>query len=391
MKVLHVITSLDYKYGGPPIALINLVKSQLNIEDIKKVYLFTTFLKENERKTVLESVVDLKDKKFVLIFLKARTFYRLFFEFQKLIKLIIKSDIIHIHGLYRFPVIISAFLSRLIGKPYIIRTHGSLDPYLKNKSKYGLIGKILKNISELIIERSNLNSASFLHFTTEEEYKLSRKYHSNRKIMIVSNGVENVNKNINPYDFNNKLQLSENNKKILFLGRIHQKKGIDILLKGFEEAFKIDNKLVLIIAGPDNENILDELIYDYKIKKLPIFYIGEVDHKKIGDYYSAADLFVLTSYTENFGIAVVEAIAYGLPVLISKHINIHEEINNLNCGFICDLNTESISNQILKAVYDKDLSNHVREFGSKQILNKYSWVSISKTLYSYYLKAINEN
>ena len=391
MKILHVITSLDNRFGGPPIALINLVKSQLNIPQIKKIFILTTFIDDKEKRREFESVYDLKDKRFKLIILKARTFYRLFFNFPKIIHYISKSDIIHIHGLYRFPVIISAVLARFLGKPFIIRTHGSLDPYLKHRSKFGLIGIILKNISELIVERANLNSASYLHFTSEEEYRLSRNYHSNKRIIIVSNGVEYPKKNIKPYDFNLKFGLTEKNKKLLFLGRIHQKKGLDILLSGFEKAFKKDNNLVLIIAGPDNENILEKLLYQYKRKNLPIFSLGQVNHKQIGDYFSAADLFVLTSYTENFGIAVVESISYGLPVLISKYINIYREIKNLKCGLTCDLDADSIATAMLKGVYDLDLRNHVKKFGSKEILDKYSWLSISKTLYFHYLNAIKGN
>ncbi len=388
MKILHVITSLDYRYGGPPVALKNLVKAQINIPEIKKIFILTTYLNNNEKKREIEIFNNLKNEKFDLIIIKAQTFFRLLFCFKKLIKLIRNSDIIHIHGLYRFPVIISAFISRILRKPFIIRPHGSLDPYLKSRSKFGLIGKIFKNISELILERYNLNQASFLHFTSEEEYKLSSNFHSNPRKIIVSNGVEEPNKKINLYNFNEKLGLNEKNKKILFLGRIHQKKGIDILIKGFLKAFKRDQKLVLIIAGPDNEKIMSKLLSPYKDKNLPIFYIGEVAHEKVGDYFCSADLFVLTSHTENFGIAVVEAITYGLPVLISKNINIYKEIMDLNLGSICELNEESISNAIISSVYDNNLREYVRKNGKKEMLKKYSWLTISKTLYFHYITAI---
>ena len=391
MRILHVINSLHPKYGGPVIGLINLVKSQKKINPSDSINILTSVLDNEEEYYVQKYKKELNSLGIKVLSFKAFTFFRVISNIYKVCNLITKNDVLHIHGLYRFPVILCAITSRIIKKPYIIRTHGSLDPYLKKQSSFGKFGQILKFISENIIETSNLNAAAFIHFTSEEESLLAKPFHSNLNPMIVPNGVEEPNHNINAIDFHKTLKLPRTMKVILFLGRIHPKKGINLLIEGFKIALKKNKDIALVFVGPDNDNLIDQYISKKDLKNKPIFYLGQIDHDQIGSYFKGADIFALTSYTENFGIAVVEAISYGCPVLISENINIYKKIKNLGCGYICELSKESISEGIIKAISDKKLQNHLRKIGKYKILETFSWDAISEKIYKFYIKAIRNN
>jgi glycosyltransferase involved in cell wall biosynthesis len=127
-----------------------------------------------------------------------------------------------------------------------------------------------------------------------------------------------------------------NKRIVLFLGRIHPKKGCDILIEAFAQIASKDPALHLVIAGPDKDgwrSALEKIVHQSGIYDRVSWTGMLVGDLKWGAFH-AADIFILPSHSENFGVAVVEALACGIPVLITDKINIWQEIKNTKCGLV---------------------------------------------------------
>lgn len=221
-----------------------------------------------------------------------------------------------------------------------VMPHGMLDPYFQRAA-----GRKLKAIRNVIywklIERRVVNQADGLLFTCEEERNLARKTFSPyrpKKELVIGLGVEEP-----PEHRSSMMQSSvaENKSYLLFLSRIHEKKGVDQLLEGFSRTlpsnFATD---ALVVAGPGLESAYGEKLKSFVRSVDALSTVVEFPGMLSGDSKWAAfygcEAFILPSHQENFGIAVVEALACGKPVLISNQINIWREIQLAGAGIVAD-------------------------------------------------------
>lgn len=234
----------------------------------------------------------------------------------------------------------------------LVMPHGMLDPYFQLAA-----GRKLKRIRNWIywniIESKTINGADKILFTSEEECMLAKKTFSSynpRKEIVIGMGVGEP-----PYRtdklkeaFKNKCPEVNNSPYILFLGRIHEKKGLNMLIDAYEKVLQETESLAiggistnlpkLIIAGPGIESwygmsISNKVLASSVLSKV-VFFTGMLaGDVKWGAFYGC-EAFILPSHQENFGIAVVEAMACGKPVLISDKVNIWREIRNADCGIV---------------------------------------------------------
>lgn len=222
-------------------------------------------------------------------------------------------------------------------KTFMVFTHGMLDPYFKRAYP---LKHIKKAIYWYLAEYWVLRSAFRVLFTTQMEADLARKsfmFHT-WKEHVVPYGTSGppIEKEEALAAFYNAVPQAINKRFLLFLGRIHQKKGCDLLIEAFAKIAGLDPDLHLIVAGPDQQGLQKEL--DAAAQQVGIadriLWPGMITGAaKWGALY-ACEAFVLPSHQENFGIAVAEALSCSKPVLISNQVNIAPEIANDNAGFV---------------------------------------------------------
>jgi glycosyltransferase involved in cell wall biosynthesis len=273
-----------------------------------------------------------------------------------------RFDAVIVHGLWLFQSFgVSQALSeykRNIAKQksnghapkLFIMPHGMLDPYFQRSSSRKL--KAIRNwIYWKLIEGRIINNAEGLLFTCKEESRLANQPftpYQPKKELVVGLGIAAPPAfKLSMQDAFRKLCIGLGNSPyILFLGRIDPKKGIDLLLNAYEKllihssAKKKKELPKLVIAGPGLETIygrnIQAAVYNNPILKRSVFFPGMLEgESKWGALYGC-DVFALPSHQENFGIAVVEALACSKPVLISNQINISQEIKNAEAGLIED-------------------------------------------------------
>jgi glycosyltransferase involved in cell wall biosynthesis len=237
-----------------------------------------------------------------------------------------------------------------------IMPHGMLDPYFQRAS--GRKIKALRNwLYWKLIEGNVVNGADGVLFTCEEELKLAQlpfRPYSPAKELNVGYGITEPPKSSKYIlkAFYRLIPDLQNQKFILFISRIHKKKGVDILIEAYAEIWKKHlNPLetqtpkppLLVIAGPGLDSDYGKKMSNLAASIIPnnsIFFPGMLSgEEKWGAFYSC-EAFILPSHQENFGIAVVEALGCGKPVLISDQINIYREIINHKAGIIAKDNLE---------------------------------------------------
>ena len=273
-----------------------------------------------------------------------------------LIENISKYDCVIIHALWLYHGF--AVHKAIIGKRlkmgnsaplYFVMPHGMLDPYFQNDKTRKL--KALRNkIYWKYIESRIVNDADGILFTCEEELLLARNtfkgYQPKREINIGYGIPSNTSFN----KINNQLPY------LLFLSRIHPKKGVDLLIAAYEEvATEYKDIPNLLIVGPGLDTHYGKNIYASVQANLEIrdkiSFNGMLTGDAKWDVFYNCEAFILPSHQENFGIAVVEALSCGKPVLITDKVNIWREIQAENAGFV-ESDTKAGIKQLLRKWID---------------------------------------
>mgnify|MGYP001099494205 CR=1 FL=1 len=374
MKILHVIASVAPRYGGPSKLVLELCREVGKQQ--QDVTIFTTNIDGKQNLDVpLNTPVEVEGIKVWYFPVQFPREYKFSMPMLNQLRTQVQNyDIVHIHSIYLFHTLIAAHYCRKFKVPYLIRPHGILDPFIRNRHS------CRKKIYEFFFEKRNLNGAAAIHYTAKEEMELAEPLKIRASGAIVPNGIDlSEYANLPKYgSFRKKYPELEGRKIILFLSRINFKKGMDVLARAFGEVARKRNDVNLVLAGPDNEgygikvrNWLEEEI----VLSRSLFtgmLLGEEKLSVLRD----SDLFVLPSYSENFGIAVVEAMACGLPVIISNKVNIWREVVEAGAGLVTDCDSHQVAEAILEVLDDSPLAEDMGERGKKLVAEKYAWPKI---------------
>lgn len=392
MKILHVISSLSPRSGGPTTTLRALAKYQAQAGLDVTVCTTNSDGPTGGKMPVPVNSAIVEDGVTYWYF-PYWTPILLAPSLQKwLMKHLGEFDLVDIHGLYRFPVTYSAWLARKVGIPYIIRPHGSLDPFMYKQSRYSLP---LKRLYEWKFELPNLNHAAAIHYTAKEEKERAEFLGLRAKPIVVPGGIDwESYKNLPTKGaFRRSLGLNDQVPLVLFLGRINFKKGLDLLIPAFARVVEEFSSARLAIVGPDNEG------YGSKVRRWcaesgiqdKVFFIDILGPEEVKQAYVDANVFVLPSYTENFGLTVVEAMASGCPVVISDQVNIWREIQDEGAGFVVSLAPSEIAEAICHLLEYKNEAEAMAGRGRLAAEKRYSWLPIVEQLTTVYREVIEEN
>lgn len=393
IRVLHVIQAISKKFGGVQTVLLDLAKAQA--EQGLDVEIATTNI-ATPKGDVLDVPISRPVERGGIIIhhfpvqLSAILFSHQFRNYLK--RNITKFDIIHIHGLYRFPPTYAAHIAWKQGVPYIIMPHGSLDPYLYKRSTRGSV--LLKRIYEQLFDLPNLNHASAIHFTAAEERKRTLFLGLKIPSFVIPNGIDwnNYEKLPNSGKFRAKLGIKDE-PVVLFLGRLHFKKGLDLLIQAFHQVNQQYPKSRLLIVGPDNDNYGAQVrswVHEYGLDS-KVQFVGHLDKDDVIQAYVDADVFVLPSYTENFGMTVIEAMACKLPVVISDQVNIHNEVAKSGGGLVTSCDAKEVADAVTKLLNNVNLCKSMGTAGRNAVKVKYAWPAIVDNLTKEYEEIIRRS
>ncbi len=256
-----------------------------------------------------------------------------------------RYDAVIVNGIWQFHSLGTWRALRNSSTPYVVFTHGMLDPWFKKRYP-------LKHIKKWMYwpwaEYRVLRDAGAVLFTCEEERVLARQsfwlYRSNEVVVGYGTARPAIDSRACRKEFLARFPELEGKRLALFLGRIHPKKGCDLLIRAFAKVLKGDTAWHLVFAGPDQTGWQKKLIAIAESLGVAsrITWTGMVAGQTKWGAIDASEVFVLPSHQENFGIAVAEALAEGLPALVTNKVNIWREIEAGGAGLIADDNLDGI-------------------------------------------------
>jgi glycosyltransferase involved in cell wall biosynthesis len=335
MKILRVIPSIDPLAGGPINGLVN-----SSIELIKKGHSIDVLCLDDPKSDYVKGFFCN-----VIAFKGRIGSYGYNPEVKSwLCKYVGDYDVVIIHGVWQYHSYITARVCKKLNIPYVQFTHGMLDPWFNQISN---LKKIKKLIYWKLFERLSINNANAVLFTSEEEMVLARKsfrpYSPNECVVAYGSSAPKSYTSQDVDDFYFRYPELKNSKFGLFLSRVHEKKGIELLFKAMTEINKFENKPITIaIAGTGDRNYLNALNSMALDRRLNIVWLGMLTGSDKWIAFHASEFFILPSHQENFGIVLAEALSTGTPVLTTNKVNIWREIESANCGFIGDDSEEGI-------------------------------------------------
>ena len=313
------------------------------------------------------------------------------FKIRKDIK---EYDIVHIHEHRQTLAILASYFARKNNIPYIVQAHGSVLPFFQKEG--------LKNLFDKVFGFKMLHNASCVFALTEVEKEQYLKMGvDEEKIEIVPLGI-----NLEEYEnlpsfgkFRSKFSIGENDKLILFVGRIHEIKGLDLLIDAFNDLISqndrenvgensledIDSSCIrLAIVGPDDGYLakLEEKIKEYSLEENVII-TGPLYNEEKQEALVDCDLFVMPSKYESFTTSGLEAMACSKPLVLTKNNHIHDWVDG-NVGLACEDDKDSLRQAIEKILFDEGMSLIFAENGKKLIKEKYNWDIINSQILEIY-------
>ena len=370
MWILSVIPSLAARDGGPAKAAIEMCRELLRRGEHAEIY--TTNADGTGRlKVPLGRPTDVAGVRVTYFAIHGSNYYKyspaLAVELRANVS---KFDIVDINSLYQFPSTAAAHYCRQHGMPYLLRPHGTLDPYLYRHHS------LRKRFYELLIEQRNRAAAAAVHFTSAEEMQLAQLSGLRFRGVVAPLGIELQPEPICSESAADIIwpQLATK-KTVLFLSRVNFKKGLDTLASAFGEIHRRRQDAHLVIAGPDTDG------YGKQVRGWlaeegalgSVTFTGMVLGERKAALLRRADLFVLPSYTENFGIAVVEAMAARLPVVVSNRVNIWREIAAAGAGLVVKPSAREVAEATLTLLDNPSLAKEMGERGRCLAREKFSW------------------
>lgn len=348
MRLLHVIANVARASGGPSKAAVDMALSVRDLGHEVTIYA-TDFGGETvSLDEARASGVDIQ--LFSVAF--PRFWQRSPALKHALEQTIPQCDLVYIHSLYLYHCWIAAGICRRHGVPYIVRPHGTLDPFFYRRHRFR------KSLLQFLFQDRALRDAAAILYTSLEESRLARPLVHNPRAEIIPLSLnEREFRPLPPRgEFRKRFSELSGRVVVLFLGRLNFKKGLDLVFPAFEAALKNNGNLHLVLAGADDGTVgnlnaeIEKLRQQQRIT-VTGFIGGRLKLAALAD----ADIFILPSYSENFGISVIEAMFCGLPIIVSDKVNIFHDTEAAKAGRVIPLSVECLTEAILEFASDKPL------------------------------------
>jgi glycosyltransferase involved in cell wall biosynthesis len=290
-----------------------------------------------------------------------------------------QADGVHIHGLWEQHCVSAVRAARAARKPYVLSAHGMLEPWaLRNK-------RWKKIVYSWLVERSNVSGAACLHALTRAEAENYRSYGAKNPIAVIPNGVH-VPGDATAAAFLAQYPALGQKRCVLFLGRIHYKKGLNLLVQAWKQVAARDGDAHLVLAGPDFENT--QASVERTVAELGlagrVTFTGMLSGDLKWSAIQASEIFVLPSYSEGFSVSVLEAMGMGKPVVVTRQCNV-PEVSLHGCGWVIEPDAGQLASSLLE--YLRMPGARVRTLGANGrslVEGSYNWTVIGAQMRAVY-------
>ncbi|HEB74400.1 MAG TPA: glycosyltransferase [Candidatus Desulfofervidus auxilii] len=296
-------------------------------------------------------------------------------------EMIVKYDIVHITSFWNYPGLPAAKEAIKRNIPYVVSTSGTFVPTALNSKK------IRKWIYLKLFDEKILKNASAYRYTTPLERKKMKTFKIQKPSFLAPSGLALKEFDNLPSQTEGRrmLGIEQDYFVVSFLGRLNWVKAIDVLMKGFKKIHRDFPKAMLVLAGPDGgeEKELRELAVKLNIVDKVIF-LGPVNKDGRLKLFAASDLLALVSWTESFGYAAVEAMAAGVPVLVSENVGICDAVREDGAGLVVPVDEDAIANALSEMLSNPNRLKDMGKAAYKSARKRYDIKIVAKLMATAY-------
>jgi glycosyltransferase involved in cell wall biosynthesis len=298
-------------------------------------------------------------------------------------KHVAEFDVVHIHALFSFVSNAAALICRLRGVPYIVRPLGTLNSWgVTNRRPW------LKRLSLAAIEGPILSHAAFVHFTSDAEVQEAQALRIPFRAAVVPLGVaEPPARQHGSAEWSG--ALPQGRDYILFLSRIDPKKNLETLLDAFAILRAEFPAVPLVIAGDGRAGYVEQL--RQKAKSLgvdeDIVWTGHIDGARKWDTLRGARVFVLPSFSENFGIAAAEALIAGVPCVLAHGVAVAADVARAGAGIAVNPDAPSVASAVGELLRDAAMHARMAERARALGMEQYSAATMASRVSQLYAQA----
>lgn len=375
MKIVHVITSMDPDKGGPQAVVMRLAAAQADLgHDVHVV--------SQADKRVISQLVALgrqipgfeqirwhllppPGRVEEILCLKARTL---------MARVLADADQLHLHGVWEPILACAATIARRIGLPYCVCPAGMLDTWSLAQKRWK------KRLALALGCRRMLDNAAFIHALNRDEVDLMQPVGLRAPAEIIPNGifVEEFETLPSSEPFLALIARPPGRRYVLFLSRLHYKKGLDLLAHAFRLVAQACPDIDLVVAGPDGgaEDDFRTLVRRFGLENR-VLMVGPLYGETKLQALVAAACFCLPSRQEGFSIAITEALACGTPVVIT-HACHFPEVATAGAGAVVSLDPADIAGGMIDILGDREAAAIMGRNGRRLVFENYTWPRIAR-------------
>ncbi|MDB4766598.1 glycosyltransferase [bacterium] len=369
MKILHVIDTLDFVRGGPPQVCSNVITEQAKNHEIGLV-------SYSSEETNRASIAEVNFENFTVSSFdigEALFGSRSALKFKEITT---DYDVVHLHNAWEPLLLSGANYANEHSIPYAITLHGMLDEWPMRQ-------KTLKKRLALLLGRRNLIAgAKFVQALSKNEEEGIRKLGFTNRCEVIPNGIslEVADQSLCKDEFNDAYPQLAEKPFVLFLGRLHYVKGLDILAKAALSFFEQFPDWRLVVAGPDAgmKNAFEEAIESSGIES-KVHLLGPIYGSMKYSLLASCQIFCAPSRQEAFSVSIVEAMAAGKPVAITTECHF-EKIRTSRSGLVVDFDADLLSRSFCELAGSKELRLEMGKNGRRLVEQTYNWKAISQQL-----------
>jgi glycosyltransferase involved in cell wall biosynthesis len=290
-------------------------------------------------------------------------------------------DVVHIHGLWNRVVWAGAREARRAGVPYVVSPRGMLERAALAHHRW------LKRWGWALVERRTVRDAALLHATSERELETLREMAPSSRVALVPNGIDLDSSDAVTSDARRELGLTGSGPLVVFLGRLHPIKRVDLLVDAFTRARARRPDAQLVIAGPDETGMRTALTSRGRDAADGTIWMGEVDRLRTRALLAAASALVMCSDSESFGMSVVEAMNAGVPVVVTRTCP-WSDVERHGAGFWVEQRADDIADALVRIFERPDLAHEMGARGRALVATRYRWDVVAQSLAARYAELV---